>query len=263
MCRSEPSKYRHLGQHFLIDKNHRSKFLTAMQMRNSSVIWDIGAGSGLLAQDLLSMGHNLYLFEYDFRWCKHLRERFAHEIDQGRCTIVSGDACKTWQNTPIPDYIVSNFPFDIGIPFLMDFTMRSQKLIPIQGILQKELVERISARPSTKSYGHISVFLQMYYEVKVGYTIPPGAFSPPPNVMCSTITLSPKKSTVPLDLRINAAELLKIGFRMRRKTLQNNFKGIVGDEQQGLLTTLGNRRAESLTLDEWERLCEKVQNIAP
>ncbi len=260
-------KRSHLGQHFLSDTHYRRVFLggidsTTKHSQKSLRIWDMGAGSGLISSELLEQGHVVHLFEYDHRWCAYLREQFAGAIKDNRCSIIPGDMCKTWRGMSIPDCIVGNFPFDVGIPFIMQFTEQAEKLMPIHAILQKELVDRICASPHTKDYSAVSVYLQMFYRTTRRMAIPPGAFSPPPRVRCASLSLLPYEHAELFDYRAEVLTILKTGFSKRRKTLRNNFRQ---DKAEPCYVSdfpidrpIALKRAEELNLDQWKTICKTM-----
>lgn len=260
-------KLKRFGQHFFSDTYHRNRFVeTALSSSNilpgQGVIWDMGAGSGLLAVELMQRGYTVYLFECDHRWLIYLREKFAQQIAAKRCYVVAGDMCKTWQEIPQPSCIISNFPFNVGIPFIMEFTEKAKLLVPIHAVLQKELINRICASKQTKDYGTVSVYLQMFFRIVRRRNIPQGAFSPPPRVVCASVGLIPYDKADLFEHRAEVLSILKAGFAQRRKLLKNKFQHYIRDVAHKLPDRFFERlRAEELDIDSWKKLCRELLGI--
>jgi len=252
-----------LGQNFLLDLNLTSKIArTAGDLRQSTVI-EVGPGPGGLTRALLLSGaRRVIAIERDERCMAALAEVAAHY--PGRLDVVAGDALKTdfaalaGANEPVR--IVANLPYNIGTELLVRWlTMaewppfyRSMTLM-----FQREVAERIVAKPGSDAYGRLGVLAGWRTEAKIAFDVPPQAFTPPPKVTSSVVHLVPRESPLPADVK-KLGRVTEAAFGQRRKMLRQSLKNLGGER---LLEAAGidpTRRAETLDIDEFVRLANLV-----
>ena len=151
--------------------------------------------------------------------------------------------------------LIGNLPYNISTPLLFHLLDQSRCVGDMLFMLQKEVVERMGAAPDTPDYGRLSVMIQWRCTVERLFDIGPGAFNPPPRVDSSIVHLTPHPiPPVAVDDPKVFADVVKAAFAHRRKTLRNNLKGLVSGEAMAALGIAPERRAETLTLEEFARL---------
>ena len=244
-----------LGQHFLLDPNLLASIAARAEPLEGVNVIEIGPGPGGLTRALLATGaRHVTAIEYDPRAVAAIRA--LAQTARGRLTILHADAMKADLPAlvPAPRAIVANLPYNIGTPLLVSWLMRAGEFQAFTLMFQLEVAERICAAPGSPAYGRISVLAQWLCDVAILMHIPAGAFAPPPKVDSALIRLVPKPEQPPLR-HIRAMEkLTAAAFGQRRKMLRGALKGLGGAE---LLEAAGidpARRAETLSVAEFERL---------
>lgn len=223
-----------LGQHFLLDSGITDRIArTAGEVSQVNVI-EIGPGPGGLTRSLLAAGaKKIFAVEKDMRCIAALAE--IKEMAGGRLEIIEADALETdvtaW--VPPPRRIVANLPYNIGTELLLGWLDAIYKdpnvFLSLTLMFQKEVAERIAARPSTKDYGRLSVISQWLCETRLEFELPPSAFSPPPKVSSSVVTLTPRAAPL-IDVEKAVLEkVMAAAFGQRRKMLRQSLKPLGGE----------------------------------
>lgn len=254
------------GQHFLHEVGVIEKILRFASPLAGRHIIEIGPGPGALTKALLKTDiASLHAVEIDPRMLPGLEALVAENC--GRMTVTHRDALKldVTALAPVPRAIVANLPYNVATPLLVGWL----EAIHAQGadaferltlMFQKEVAERIAAKPGTKDYGRLSVFSQWLCKVEYGFDIAPGCFTPPPKVTSAVLRLTPyPKPLYPADKAI-LEKLLAAGFNQRRKMLRSALKSAVA-QPEPVLEIVGidpTRRAETLSVEEWCRLSEAI-----
>ncbi len=258
-----------LGQNFLVDKNILDKIIASAQLPADSYVIEIGTGIGTLTFELANRCKQVVTFEID----EELVQIFDQYNTAKNIHQVLGDALKLdwqkalqktgWQDEPVS--LVANLPYYITSPLIM---MAFESQIPFDEIVimvQKEVADRIRAKPGTKAYGLLTLAIQYYAEVQFVTTVPRRAFMPAPEVDSAVIKLVPHKTRPDIDDTV-LFTVMRQAFAQRRKTLKNALKGfwselgITGDEFEQILLDLGlepNVRGEELSLSIF---CELTKN---
>lgn len=251
-----------LGQHFLTQPDIIERLVACFDPTSEDVVIEIGAGAGILTTQLLPRVRTLIAIEIDARWVTHLMERFK---DTAHFTLLHQDALRcAWpellSQTGRAVRLIGNLPYQISSPLLFQLAPHLSHVQDLYFLLQKEVVDRLVAVPSTKAYGRLSVVWQALCHMQRVLEVPPTAFHPPPEVDSTVIHLRPihrPASWPPMpDLAFFCA-VVQQAFSTRRKTLLNNFKSIpfsmhAADWQ--LLDIDPQRRAETLTVPDFLRL---------
>jgi len=250
-----------LGQHFLLDLNLTSRIArTAGDLSRGTVI-EVGPGPGGLTRALLSAGAaHLIAIEKDPRCLAAL----APVVDAagGALTVIEGDATKIdFSTLGEPPYtIVANLPYNVGTPLLIGWLTGETPVTSLTLMFQKEVADRITARPGESAYGRLSVIANWRCETTYDFTVPARAFTPPPKVDSAIVTLRPY-DTPPYDGDIRVLEkVTAAAFGQRRKMLRQSLKSLGLDvavllEKAGLDGTV---RAEEVDIAGYGRLAAAV-----
>jgi 16S rRNA (adenine1518-N6/adenine1519-N6)-dimethyltransferase len=248
---------KHLGQNFLQDASVVRRIVQALEIKPSDTVLEIGPGMGALTGELLQHAENVVAIEFDRDMVGHLRRRFA---DAKKLTILQADALTVDLSGVIPDSdvkLAANLPYYISTPILQRLAAERERFAVIVLMFQKEVVDRILARPGTSDRGFLTLLVENAFSAERLFDVPPEAFSPQPKVTSSVVRLVPRTSAVAPDL---LEPLLSIAFRQKRKTIGNNLKGNVEGHTLALERARidPGRRAETLTLDEWKALTDAI-----
>lgn len=264
---------RSLGQNFLVDPHYQQRIVTAVQPRADETIIEIGPGQGALTNLLVESGAQVLAVELDRDLILPLQQRFSAR-DNFR--LLAADALKVdfgREITPAASArVVANLPYNIATPIIQRLIAQRHCLSELTVMLQREVVERITAAPGGKEYGFLSLLVQFYCVAEELFEVPPGAFRPIPKVWSSVVRLRVRAKPL-AEARDEAlfVELIKVLFAQRRKTIFNNLRagrgrlGLADDKLiGGLLAAAGldpQRRAETLTVAEAVLLANKVWEL--
>jgi 16S rRNA (adenine1518-N6/adenine1519-N6)-dimethyltransferase len=249
------------GQNFLLDSNLTDRVAKcAGDLKNFEVL-EIGPGPGGLTQSILRLGaKKVVAFEMDECCVNALMEELK-EYGK-RIKIVQGDAIKLKETDYLkPKFkVIANLPYNVGTVLLFKWLGQLENFESLTLMFQKEVAERIVAKPNTKQYGRLSVMNQFVCDVKKHFDIKPSAFTPPPKVMSSVITLYPRK---PLMKGIDMDKLslvCKTLFGQRRKVIRNTMKKLTNNPNEFLekLNINQNKRPEQLTLIEFGTIAKNI-----
>lgn len=254
--RVRPKKF--LGQHFLTNRQIAANIVDALEITgpNDAPVVEIGPGTGVLTSLLLDKPINLKVVELD-------RDAVAYLIDNypklsGR--IIERDFLKLDIDTLFdqPFSVIGNLPYNISSQIFFKILENRGKVLQVVCMIQKEVAQRITTGPGSKTYGKLSVLLQAYFDMEYLFTVKPGSFHPPPKVESAVIRM--KRNRIKhLDCDENLFfRIVKQGFQNRRKTLRNalkpiNLPDVVNEDP------LLDKRAETLHVDDFVYLTGKIQ----
>ena len=259
------------GQNFLVSPSGREKLVKLMDLKEGMKVWEIGPGLGAITHMILKENVDLYSFEIDHGFASLLSgPAFG---DESRFTLVEGDALKTLfkkRLLPLPDRIVGNLPYNVG-SLMIAKLIENSYLPPLMVFtLQKEVVDRMTAKTGEDDYSSFSVLTQIDYENKLMLKLPRGCFWPQPNVDSAVVVMKRReKSLVDDTLRPVFIPLLRDIFQQRRKTIRNNLNsseyGNLGKDKVEEILSLsglsGNERAEALSWESLLKLSESAKEI--
>ncbi len=237
---------KHLGQHFLKDLDVAKKIVDLFKDRNNNkLLLEIGPGMGVLTQYLIDREElDLVLVEIDRESVAYLKKHFSFPEEK----IIEGDFLKmdfekTLQLSKNQRFgIIGNFPYNISSQIFFKVLEHKDQIEEIVGMVQKEVGQRIASKHGNKDYGILSVLLQAFYDIEYCFTVPPGAFNPPPKVDSGVIRLVRNYDKV-LDCDFKKFKLVvKTAFNQRRKMLSNALKPITNRPD----LPYANKRAEQL-----------------
>jgi 16S rRNA (adenine1518-N6/adenine1519-N6)-dimethyltransferase len=256
-----------LGQHFLIDTSAAERIADAFGDLSQSTVLEIGAGRGALTSLLARRARRLIAIELDRVLAAQLRMKFSLtpnvEIIEGDVLAIDfdtlfgpkpGSTRPGMNHQPEPVKVVGNLPYFITSDILLRLFAYRKYFETIVLMVQSEVGDRLAARPGTSEYGLLSATAQLYSHVEKLFTLPPGAFSPPPKVHSTVVRLSIASRIEGLGVPEGAfIDFLRKSFGQKRKTLWNNLKSDYEPkalraalEQSGVKPTV---RAEALSLE--------------
>jgi 16S rRNA (adenine1518-N6/adenine1519-N6)-dimethyltransferase len=235
------------GQNFLIDQHIIKQILDSINPNKSQSILEIGPGLGALTIPLLNKLKHINVVEIDKDMVKFLTKK----IPSSKITIYQEDILEVEdQRFSEFNFIIGNLPYYISTPILLKLAKIKKNNADLFFMLQKEVAERVSATPSTKMYGRLSSMLQYFFRVELLFDIPAEAFNPKPKVMSSFVKFTRKNShELNASNDDNYEKVIKLAFQYKRKTLRNNFKGVLDDSDFSTLDIDPKMRAETLSVD--------------
>ena len=235
------------GQHFLHDPGAIAKIVAAVDPRPGDTLVEIGPGLGALTAPLLERAGRLAAIEIDRDLAARLEE--AHSS----LTVHRGDVLEfDFGRLPAGLRVVGNLPYNVSTPFLFRLAAQAARLRDVHVMLQREVVDRMVARPSTAAYGRLSVMLQYRFAVEKLFDVKPGAFRPPPKVDSSFVRLVPLPAGA-LGAR-DAARLARVvtaAFTKRRKQLRNALAEVIDEAALRALGIDPKLRPENLSVADY------------
>lgn len=249
------------GQHFLHDKAVVSRIISAFAPQADEIVVEIGPGPGVLTRELAGRVAKLVAVEIDRDLATALESEFA---DNDTVRIRQEDAltfdyCALVEKEQ-PLRVIGNLPYNISTPLIFHLFSQSRCLRDMLFMLQKEVVDRMCAVPGNKIYGRLSVMAQWQCEVERLFTVPAGAFSPPPKVESAIVRLRPyAQNPLPLNDANRFAQLVQAAFSQRRKTLRNSLMEFLTADQIQALDIDPTRRPETLSVAEFVALANMAR----
>jgi 16S rRNA (adenine1518-N6/adenine1519-N6)-dimethyltransferase len=237
------------GQNFLRDQTIISSLIAAINPHPNDLLVEIGPGLGAMTQPLLKHLRHLHVVEIDRDIIQWMQEFYSAD----KISIHNSDVLK-FDFSTIGEKIrvVGNLPYNISSPILFKLLENTEQIIDMHFMLQKEVVERMVAQPSTAAYGRLSVMLQYRLQMEYLVTVPPEAFDPAPKVESAFVRCVPH-ATHPYPAKDEAmlAKVVTAAFGQRRKTLRNTLKGLLDDAGFASLNIDPQLRAENLGVAEF------------
>ncbi|MFN6964822.1 MAG: 16S rRNA (adenine(1518)-N(6)/adenine(1519)-N(6))-dimethyltransferase RsmA [Pyrinomonadaceae bacterium] len=253
-----PRAKRSLGQNFLVDPNFIRKIVAALEPTAGDRIVEIGPGRGALTELLVESGAGVTAIELDRELAPALAERFGASE---RFRVVEGDALEFDFRALASGAklkLVANLPYYVSTAILQRLAEQHDAFGSLVLMFQREVVERITARPGTAERGFLTVIAEAHFEIEKLFDVPPQAFRPVPKIWSSVVRLVPRASAS--DIPSAFRGVASAAFRQPRKTILNNLKAGFADAAAAL-GSAGidpRRRAESLTADEWVALARRL-----
>lgn len=242
------------GQNFLIDDGIIHAIVNVINPQASETLVEIGPGLGALTKPLLERLPHMHAVELDRDIIARLQNIYPPE----RLILHAGDALKFDFSELGSDLrIVGNLPYNISSPLLFHLMAFAAQIRDMHFMLQKEVVARMTAEPSTHDYGRLSVMLQRRFHLEWLLDVPPSAFNPAPKVDSAVVRLIPKTPAeiVALDEALFARVVLT-AFAQRRKTLRNTLSSLLSAEDFMRIGVDAGQRAENLTLADYQQLTQ-------
>jgi len=248
------------GQHFLTDSGVINDIVAAIAARPDDVLVEIGPGTGAITRPLAATGAELHLVEFDRDLVAALRSEFAHadNVHVHEADALSFDFGSLGRDLRI----VGNLPYNISTPLLFHLIDYRDHIRDMHFMLQKEVVDRMSAVPGSKRYGRLTIMLGCYMEVMPLFDVSPDAFNPPPKVTSSVVALRPLPAdAVTVSDAAGLSRLLARAFAQRRKTVRNALKQIANSSQLESAGIDPGWRPENVPIDSWIRLADVLRVV--
>lgn len=249
-----------LGQNFLIDENIVRNIVATAELSDKDTVLEVGPGIGTLTQGLAESGASVVAVELDKRLLPVL-DTTLEGYDNVR--IVNGDILQVdiMQTVGVDEFkVCANLPYYITTPIIFALLEKRLPMERLVAMVQKEVAERMAAKPGGKDYGALSVAIQYYTEPEIAFIVPPSSFIPAPSVD-SAVIVCKRREKPPVEVCDEALffRVVKAAFSLRRKMLNNSLKnmGIKGEQVAKWLELAGvdgKRRAETLSLEDFAAL---------
>ena len=241
------------GQNFLHDRSVIERIVDAIDPQPGQAIVEIGPGRAALTRELVRRAGHITAIEIDRDLAAWLRTEFPAD----RLTLVEADALELdWSALASgPLRVVGNLPYNISSPLLFRLVEFADRVIDQHFMLQKEVVDRMVAPPGSKTYGRLSVMLQLRYRMTKLFDVPRGAFNPPPKVTSSIVRMVPQPAAELPAVDVAAfSRIVAAAFNQRRKILRNALGDLADDEVFVAAAVNPLARAETLGVDAFVRL---------
>ncbi len=255
---------RRLGQHFLLDANICARIVRQAGDIAGRHIVEVGPGPGGLTRALIaSAGADVTAVEIDARAVAAMHELRASAGE--RLRVIAADALSLDLTTlvPPPRRIIANLPYNIATPLLIGWLRQATAWESFTLMFQEEVADRLAATPATPAYGRLSVLAQWLCAVHVRLRIPPTAFVPPPKIYSAVVVLTPHATQPDAVLFAAMERLTAAAFGQRRKMLRGALKPLGGEALLARADIAPDRRAETLSVAEFERLARMVAAADP
>ncbi len=240
------------GQHFLTDRQVIADIIATIRPRPDDLMVEIGPGLGAITKPLLQTLRHLHVVEID----RDIVVRLHRDYNQEHLSVHACDALKfDFASLGSPLRVVGNLPYNISTPLLFHLASFAAQIEDMHFMLQKEVVERMVAEPSSSAYGRLSVMLQYFFVMDNLLHVPPQAFSPPPKVESAVVRMLPWRDR-PFEARDETllGKVVAAAFAMRRKTLRNTLHAYLKGPDFEQLGIDPGWRAENLGIADFVRI---------
>lgn len=247
------------GQNFLKDEYWIGRIAKAVDAEPGQAVVEIGPGQAALTRELIAGAGHVRAVEIDRDLAGWLKTQFT----QQQLTLIEADALTLdWKKVAGNERlrVVGNLPYNISSPLLFHLMEAADVVIDQHFMLQREVVDRMTAEPGTKTYGRLSVMLQWRYKMHKLFDVPPGAFTPAPKVVSSVVRMIPKKpEDVPAVDFALFSSVVANAFAQRRKTLRNALSVLMSEDDIKAAGVNPQERAEKLPLEAFVALTKKAE----
>lgn len=243
------------GQNFLRDNSIPRKIVDVSKIPDNTLVIEIGPGAGALTKELAKVAKQVLCYEID--------ESLEDILDQAlleytNVSVIYDDFLKRNVLEDLNNYdyehlyVIANLPYYVTTPIITQLVTSNLEIEKIVVMVQKEVADRFCAKPASREYGSITVFLNYYFDLKKEFLVSKNCFVPKPNIDSMIISLTRKKELLPLKDSTLFFNLIRDSFRFKRKTLRNNLKGYDLKEIEQILKNYHfdlSVRAEELPLE--------------
>lgn len=263
-----------LGQNFIIDTNILENIVQAGSVDKNTTVIEIGPGIGALTEQIAKKAKEVFAFEIDGRLIELLDDTLS---DYSNIKILHEDILKVdfveFQEKYLGEVdrlvVIANLPYYITTPIVLHLIESPLAIEEMILMMQKEVAQRLEAKPSTKEYGSLSIAIQASVDVDIAFTVPRTVFMPQPNIDSAIVRLRPLKEN-----RLNVKDeklffkIMRASFGQRRKTIWNNLRRELNDKEKEPFLREAfkdsgidpSRRGESLTIQDFSRLADAIYN---
>ena len=255
----EVTAKKRLGQHFLIDLSIAKRIADTVDVCPGVPVLEVGPGMGVLTRFLLEKPHEIKVVEIDEESVAYLCKNMPQLQEEN---IIPDDFLKMKLDRLFGGeqfMLTGNYPYNISSQIFFKMLDYKEYIPYCSGMIQKEVGERLAAKPSTKAYGILSIFIQLWYDVEYLFTVDENVFSPPPKVK-SAVVLMKRNTRTNLECDEELfRKIVKGTFNQRRKKLRNSIQQIVGKESPMLADPILDKRPEQLSIADFIELTNKVE----
>ena len=246
------------GQNFLHDRHWIERIARSIDPKPGDELIEIGPGQAALTREVVSLAGHETAVEIDRDLAAFLRTQFTPE----ELTLIEADALTLDWTTVLPGKrlrVLGNLPYNISSPLLFALLPAAGRIIDQHFMLQKEVVDRMTAVPGSKTYGRLSVMLQYRYVMHKLFDVPPGAFVPAPKVTSSIVRMVPKPvESLPAVNMSVFSEIVAAAFQQRRKMLRGSLSAFLDESSIISAGVEPTARAETLSVDDFVRLAREA-----
>lgn len=248
------------GQNFLHDHGVIRRIVACIGPKKGQRIVEIGPGKGALTEGIISVTERMDVVELDRDLIPILKVNLFRFPE---LTVHEADAMKfDFTSLKIDEQsirVVGNLPYNISTPLIFHLLSQASVIEDMHFMLQKEVVDRLAAQPGDSLYGRLSVMAQYYCAVESLFIVGPESFDPAPKVDSAIVRMTPHK-TLPctVDNIKKLEDMVRVGFQQRRKTLRNNYKGVLDNDDFAALDIDPGLRPERLDVKDFVRITNHV-----
>lgn len=247
---------KHLGQHFLNDRRIALRIVDSLMAADCDCILEIGPGMGVLTGTLFQrFGNRFFAIEVDVESVDYLKKTLPG------LNIIEGD----FLELDVADRfngdlaIIGNLPYNISSQIFFRIIENRSRVKEVVAMVQREVAQRISEKPGSRTYGILSVLLQAFYEIEYLFSVSEGCFTPPPKVKSAVIRLK-RNGVNELGCSYNLFEkVVKAAFNQRRKTLRNSIRAAFNGVE--ISDRFGTKRAEQLSVGDFVELTLEIEKL--
>ncbi|MBQ9102359.1 MAG: ribosomal RNA small subunit methyltransferase A [Treponema sp.] len=257
------------GQNFLVNADARKKLIDGLDVKPGMKVWEVGPGLGSMTSGLLERGVNLTVFEIDHGFARLLTQFFEEYANSGNFSLMEGDVLKTWpkfaKENDIPERFFGNLPYNVAATIIADTITKGFRFDKAVFTIQKEVGQRMNAKPGTEDYSSFSVLCQWAYDVKPVMDLAGGNFWPVPNVASRAVLMTKKEDFPKCENPELFRKMVRQIFALRRKTLRNNLsrfvKAEICDEALKIAGIEPSIRAENLSVEDLLKLSDALNSV--
>lgn len=221
------SMQKKFGQNFLINSDARKKLIDTLQVDENTSVWEVGPGLGAMTSEILERNAKLTVFEIDRGFASLISNYFDDYAKKNKFFLVEGDVLKTWKNhlekTQIPDRFFGNLPYNIAATIIADTIENNIRFERCVFTVQKEVAQRMTAKPGQADYSSFSVLCQWAYDLQNIMDLSGGNFWPKPNVDSRAVLFTKKTDFPSCENPLLFIKMQRALFSSRRKTVRNNL----------------------------------------
>ncbi|RDI46505.1 16S rRNA (adenine(1518)-N(6)/adenine(1519)-N(6))-dimethyltransferase RsmA [Aquicella lusitana] len=259
-----PAPRKRFGQHFLHDQAIIQRIIAALAPQPDEHLIEIGPGQGALTLPVIKQIHHLEAVEIDRDLILELRSRVRRH---GELVIYSSDVLAfdfaSVKQDDRPLRVFGNLPYNISTPLIFHLLDYASIISDMLFMLQKEVAERMAAKPNSEAYGRLSVMVQYHCQVALLFNVPASAFYPPPQVESSIVRLTPYRDyPYPAKNYALFESIVKQAFGQRRKTLRNSLKELINDDVWAHIGIHSDLRPENLSVQDFVEISNSLDQGA-
>ena len=261
------SMQKKFGQNFLINSDARKKLIDTLEVDENTSVWEVGPGLGAMTCEILERNAKLTVFEIDRGFASLVSKYFEEYAKKEKFFLVEGDVLKTWKNhlekTQIPDRFFGNLPYNIAATIIADTIENNVRFERCVFTVQKEVAQRMTAKPGQSDYSSFSVLCQWAYDLQNVIDLSGGNFWPKPNVDSRAVLFTKKADFPSCENPSLFIRMQRALFSARRKTVRNSLSQFLQNNELAVeCLNLADidimKRAEVLTIEQLLKLSDII-----